>query len=108
MSGLVLQSAYASWVMAENDGKWVVYDSDGNELGRFPDTWGPKECMIAIRFGREFEKKAFELGKHVGAEERNKHYQGILKQTDSHIRFIEDQNERLSEKLEKMIIGQEE
>lgn len=108
MTNLALQNAYATWVRNEEDNQWVVRDKDSEELYKFPAHWKEKDCMIAIKLGRKFETLAFGLGIGQGIKETQTKYKGVLKQTDAHIRFIEEQNERLSEKLEKLIIGEEE
>ena len=104
---LVMQSAYATWVQGEDDNQWIVRNKDGEEIAKLPSSWDEQKCMAAIRLARIAEKSAFEFGVNVGREAEKAKCNNILKQTDKHIRFIEEQNERLSEKLEQLIIGQE-
>lgn len=104
---LTLSSAYAAWVMAENDNNWAVMDQDNEKIGDFPSHWDAKDCMIAIRFGRKFELIAFNTGIDFGKTAiKNTHEPEIAKMAE-HINVLEQMNERLSVSLEKFIIGED-
>ena len=104
---LPMQEAYATWVQGEDENQWVVRNRHGEELHKFPANWDEHKCMGAIRLARSAEKAAFEAGKKEGSKESERLSKGVLRQTDKHIRFIEAQNEKLSNKLEELIIGKE-
>lgn len=101
-----LANAYSTWVRDENENEWVVYDRDNNEVFRFPKHWKDKDCALAMKFARKFSDESFEHGKAIGGAEKEGFYKPVLRQTDSHIRIIEAENEKLSTKLEKLILGE--
>lgn len=105
---LALSTAYAAWVFAEHDDQWVVYDEAKNELGKLPKHWNEKDCMIAIRLGRKYELEAFNIGIAFGKSSRDKALIPIIEQKDIQIQTLEQMNIKLSEKLEKFIIGKTE
>lgn len=104
---LLMENAYATWALGEDDNSWLVRDKDGTEIARLPSHWDEKMCMTAIRLARMAEKEAYDTGLADGKKVATETLKATLGKTDKHIRFIEEQNERLSEKLEKLIIGQE-
>jgi hypothetical protein len=101
---LTLSAAYATWVKDENDNEWIVMDKDGNEIGRFPATWDERGCMRAIRLGREFELKAFNLGIVFGKDTTKKAYDPAVLRLNRRIKELETANLSLSTKLEKFMI----
>ena len=102
---LTLSSAYVTWVLNEDDNKWIVRDQAANKIGEFPSTWKEKDCMIAIRLGRKYELEAFNTGIEFGKETREKSLLPVIEQLTSQVKALEQMNERLSSKLEQLIIG---
>jgi len=105
MEKLVLQTAYATWVMDENDNNWVIRDKDANIILKLGPNWDERKCMAAIRLGREFEKKAFGLGVDTGMEKTKNTMNTIVQNQLNYIQELEAMNTRLSTQLEKFIIG---
>jgi len=106
MEALPLSLAYATWVRGEDEDQWIVRDSKEKELAKFPRDFDEKKCMVAIRFGREFELNAFNEGVKFGKQET---LNAVGPKVDSlleQIQALEQMNIRLSEKLEKFIIGE--
>ena len=105
---MILSTAYATWVLGEYGDQWVVRDQEGNEVGRFPSKWKEKDCMIAIHLGRKYELEAFNTGIAFCKDTREKVLIPIIEQKDMQIQALEQMNIKLSEKLEKFIIGDDE
>ena len=104
---LKLANAYATTVRDQNDNKWLVYSKDGEELGRFPSKWDERDCMTAIRLGREFELEAFNIGIDFGKEKMTKVLLPKLEQLTNQIAFLEEQNLKLSSKIEQFILAED-
>ena len=102
---LTLSAAYATWVLDEDDDKWIVRDKDANKIGEFPAKWKEKDCMTAIKLGRKYELEAFNIGISFGKEAREKSLLPIIEQLNIQVKVLEQMNERLSSKLEQLIIG---
>ena len=102
-----LLNAYTTWVRDKHDNQWVVYNNKNEEVFRFPHTWKEKDCSVAMKFARKFADESHVHGVEDGLAYLTTKTNSILKQTDAHIRLIEEENGRLSEKLEKLIIGSE-
>ncbi len=103
---LALSTAYATWVRGENNNNWIVRDQSGEQIGEFPRHWKEKDCMTAIRLGRKFELIAFNLGIAFGKQKREESLLPAMGKMREQIAVLEQMNVRLSEKLEKLIIGE--
>lgn len=105
---LPLSTAYAQWQDNSEREFWVVYDKDGTRLGELPSTLNEKEVMKFIRFGREHELSAFNVGIQFGKQEANKVGTVILQQRDEQMAALRAENERLATQLFEYISGETE
>ena len=104
---LKLANAYATWVLDENDNKWLVYSKDKEELGRFPAKWDERDCMTAIHLGRKFELEAFNIGIAFGKDKMTNVMKPQLELLNNQVAFLEEQNLKLSSKIEQFILAED-
>lgn len=104
---LSLSTAYATWVYNENDNQWMVRDENDEILGSFPQHWKEKDCMIAIRLGRKYELISFNTGIDFGKQTMLNTCGPIIEELKLKNKYLEELNERLSTKLEQLIINGE-
>jgi len=99
-----LQKAYITQTTTERDGKseWVVYSGNGDEMHRLPSTLDEKQAMGIIHFGRKFELKALDEGIAHERECNKEELEKYRKQ----IKVLADENIRLSNMLNKLIISE--
>ena len=108
MSKLSLSTAQAQWVADENDNQWKVVDENQNVLGFIPAGNTDRGVMQILNLGREFEDKAYKLGIEDGKQAAMAAGRIALTRQKAQIEQLETMNERLSEQLERHIIGQDE
>lgn len=101
---MILQTAQGQWVDGKNDNQWVVVDTKGNELARLPACLTDSEAMGVIRFGREFELKAFNEGVEEGLRRGSNASKVHRDHARVRIRELEEQNNTLALQLERHII----
>ncbi len=103
---LQLATAQGQWNRGENNNEWKVVDTEGIVLGMLPASFSNTDVMTAIRLGREFELKAFNIGIQYGKEQAA----AAARQLDEHrratISSLRIMNEQLSEQLDKHITGE--
>lgn len=99
MKPLELSEARAHWV--RGDSEWKITDADENELWRLSAYLKEKDVMSAIRMGRQFELKAFNIGIDFGKDAMASVIQGKNQQ----IQALERLNAQLSEQLTRHIQG---
>ena len=102
---LALSQAQGHWVRGEADDCWTVTDKDNNTIWAFPRGMDERKVMSAIRLGRKYELEALNIGiamgKHIAKEIVNLETARLKNQIVS----LEEMNGRLSQQLEKHIIG---
>ena len=104
---LILAAAYVTWVLGQDEDKWIVRDQKNNKIGEFPRTWTESECMMALRLGRKYELEALNIGIAHGKELREASLLPIIKQLQEQLSILGNMNEKLSNKLEQLIIGED-
>jgi len=107
MDLIPLQSAFITTDPHNPQDSWKVIDARGRGnqlLAELAGNLSDKEAMSYLHFARPFELAALNIGIHFGKGQ----YKNIAdKQIDfltKKIQFLEEQNIKLSEKLEKFII----
>ena len=105
---LPLETAYAQWVLDEDENQWVVYDKEGERLGKLPANLDEKQTMSLLRFARKFEKGGFDKGLAMGKDVMLAANSARLRQQAAEIEALKGMNEDLSAKLERFIIGEDE
>jgi hypothetical protein len=100
---LELASAQGHWAREENNGNWVVQDERGEVLWEFPPGFDEMKVMSAIRLGRDYELKAFNIGIRFGKEKAALMMASILQAKDNQIRSLEAMNIELSNQLDQLI-----
>lgn len=101
MKPLELSQARARW--QRGDAEWTITDVEDNELWRLSAYLKEKDVMSAIRMGREFELKAFNIGINFGKDQM----QAVVSQKDKQIKDLEAMNARLNEQLTRHIQGEQ-
>lgn len=105
MINLPLKNCRGQFRDGEHDNKWEIVSQEGNSLGLFPAKLKDFEVMGVIHFARDFENKAFEQGKEFGRQAAMAAGKIHLDTQSEIIRELREENERLSNTLEKHIIG---
>lgn len=105
MVELKLATASANWVQDENENQWTVTGQNEEVLGVLPKSWKAKDCMIAIRLGRKYELEAFNVGITFGKQEAGRVASSVIRKLNNDVAELSAMNERLSQQLEKFIIG---
>lgn len=98
-----LQTAYIRQSRDVKENVWVVFDTEGNEIGELPNTLNPKEAMSYLHFARPFELEALNIGIQFGKEEAKRFYERQLANAKMFVDAVNAENERLSMKLLHMI-----
>lgn len=101
---LDLQNAYGQWVEDKDNNQWIVYNKDGERLAELPAKWDEGDVMRAIRLGREFEKKAFEVGKRLAVKNAQATLDLVTAQLQREKAELIAMNEDLGEKLRLRIL----
>ena len=78
--------AYATWVRGENDNQWVAHNQEGEKLWTFKGSVTEVEAMDAIRFCREMELRAFNIGIEYGREIERKIAEPRIERAESDAR----------------------
>lgn len=107
-----LATAYVTQVTSEESGKgeWILYNTDEEEIHRFPKHWDEKTVMKAIHFGRKFELIAMNAGADF-----EKKYQPIkmdelhkmINRLNKEKQIVINENIRISEELNRLMLGDE-
>lgn len=107
MSNLIpLQTATITQFPQSFDKSWYVRTADANEeLGVLPDTLNAKEAMSYLHFARPFELKALNIGINHGRKQMATEFENVKIALHSQIKFLEQENQRLANELERMIVG---
>ena len=103
---LTLKTSHVTWALAEDDNKWIIRDAERNKLGSFPNTWKERDCAAALDVGIKFEKIAYEQGLEEGKEISKKIFEPLLLDYYEQVQALKAMNEKLSVKLEQLIIGE--
>lgn len=101
---LSLSTAY---VTAGTGTEWLVMSQDNKVLGKLPKDWTVGEAMKAVHLGRKYEVEAFNRGIAFGKETRDRAYKPKMETLNEAVRILSEMNEKLSDKLEKFIIGED-
>ena len=104
MDNLALRTAHVTWVMAENNDNWIIRNPELEEIGSFPSTWSTKDCIAALDVGRKYEIVAYEQGLEEGKERQKKVFEPLLIDYYAQVQALKEMNEKLSSKLEQLII----
>jgi len=102
---LELATAQGQWNLGENNNQWRVMTPAGEHLWSFPAKFDERDVMSAIRMGREFELKAFNIGIDFGKEEQREADQQQIGFLEGRVKSLIAMNEQLSEALDKEIGG---
>ena len=105
MNLIPLQSAYANQQRDVDNNNWHVYSEQNKDLATLPGTLSPKLAMSYIHFARPFELEALNIGINFGKQQQLKISQKQMEFYEGRIKFLEEQNEKLSNSLEKAIIN---
>jgi len=102
-----LQAAYIRQSKDVEDNTWIVFTNLNKEIGKLPNTLDPKQAMSYLHFGRKFELDALNIGIEFGRKIELEKAEVIFQDLKQQNLFLQQQNEMLSNKLEKFIIGEE-
>lgn len=102
--GLELQTAYAQTVRDQDSNKWIVYDESGERIGVMPSCLSEQEAMDVIRFAREHELKAYNVGANVGRERAERAANVRIETIKSQMDSLAEENIRLASILEQHLI----
>lgn len=105
MYNLPLESAQAQWHIDQHDKQWCVVSKGGEQLWLLPADFTEKDVMCAIRMGREFELKAFNVGIQFGKEAALGVVNARVKQLESQLLSMIEMNKQLSDELDRHISG---
>ena len=105
MNLIPLQSAFINQQRDIDDNTWHVYSEEKKELGTLPNTLSPKDAMSYLHFARPFELQALNIGIKFGRQEQMKASSAQILQLKMDVDLLIRQNDKLSTKLEKFIIG---
>jgi hypothetical protein len=94
-------------VYQNEDTNWIVKDRYDNAIGEFPRQYSNREMANIIDFAKEFEAKAFLIGQEDAMIKEQKAAEIIIFNLKVEISNLVKENERLSSKLEQLIIGSE-
>ncbi|MEM7706604.1 MAG: hypothetical protein AAF358_13680 [Pseudomonadota bacterium] len=103
---LELAYATAQWALGSNDDDWVVVSETGEHLWQLPGKLSDREIMSAVRMGREFELKAFNIGIEFGKKQEKELSERRIAHLEGQIRTLEAMNSELSAHLERHIGGE--
>ena len=106
MDSLALRTAHVTWVMAEHGDKWIIRNQEAEEIGSFPSKWSTKDCIAALDVGRKYEIVAYQQGLAEGKEINKNIFEPLLLDYYAQVQALKEMNEKLSTKLEQLIIGQ--
>ena len=102
-----LETSHATQTITERSGKgeWVLYNEDRVEIHRFPMHWDEKQVMMAIHFGRKFERIALNAG--IEFEKKNAPQQIVslrvlVGRQNVDILTLKEENEKLANELDKL------
>lgn len=98
-----LQDCQATWVQDQDDNQWIIRDSDGNELGKFPAHLKDKEVMDIVHFARKYELLAFKDGLETGQESMKTVMKNKIIEMDMQLMVLRRQNEELADHLDRLI-----
>jgi len=102
-----LQSAYIKQAIDVDNNIWMVFSEQDEKLSTLPNTLNPKEAMSYLHFARKFEIDALNKGIAFGIKETADKHEALFQDLKEQNLFLQQQNEILSTKLEKFIIGEE-
>lgn len=81
---------------------WVVKANiTGEELGTLPSKLTENEVFSILDLARKYELEAFNIGINFGKQEYKKVYEPQIKQLQSNLQRAKNENERISEALDK-------
>ena len=100
---LELAIAQAGWNYGENEGKWYVKSPEGKILFILEGNFDEVTAMQAIRLGRKYELKAFNIGIEYGKEIQKKKTKNDIAKLENDVLRLAIENKKLSEELEKQI-----
>lgn len=100
---LSLRTAHVTQGNAIGD-LWFIKNEELENIGDFPSTWSTRDCIAALTVGRKFEIKAYEQGLEDGMERNKKVFEPLLIDYYAQVKALEEMNEKLSSKLEQLII----
>lgn len=103
-----LHTAYATQYDGGPEGKseWHIYSKDKEVLAKFPGHYTEQEIMNVIKFGREFEVKAFNEGINFQKAKQSQEttiLQRLTKDQNERIDLIIAENVKLSNELDKLM-----
>ena len=101
MEPLTLSEAQGHWNKGEHDDCWYVTDRHGEKIWQFPQGFDEVKVMSAIRLGREFELKAFNIGIDFGKSEAARIGSIKVAALEGKVRSLEAMNIELSNLLER-------
>lgn len=102
-----LANAQSSWIEDKFDNKWVVRTPEGEELGRLPAKLTAQDVADIMRFARQYELAAFNVGISYGKGQQAMYGENAMIAAQAQkIQSLVHMNEALSEQLDQHISGE--
>ena len=104
---LTLESCQANWTEGDEGQYWFISDNKGKHLLSLPASMTNEQIAAVMKFGKRFEKMAFDYGRQVGGDAMLGANNQRMTEMANKIMVLEHMNEDLSNKL-AIIIGMKE
>lgn len=103
MSIKPLQTCQATWRLDEDNNKWVIRDSKGEELFMLPAVLTEPQVMDIVHISRDYEDKAFNDGRKMGMDAMKFVLSKKLEETELLLEATRLENERVSYAMQLMV-----